>query len=310
MIPKIIISLVSIVRDITGRRSPLLNTYINYFLHFKRFPNLKAPCSFSEKLLWLKLNNYNHSPIASVCADKYLVRKYVEEAGLSYMLNELYCVASSFDQIDWDSIPNEFVLKLNTGAGCNLVCRNKEQLDFMPVRLKTKEWLSLEYYVPFSEYQYKTERKLLLVEKFLPLHNDEYDPEDYKFYCFNGRPLAVLCLCGRDECGHPKYGFFMDESWLFLGNVGKYHPIPLEKVPEKPSCFDEMLDAAKRLSAEFPFARVDFYLPVGFDHPVFGEITLTPGAGIYASELPVHGVSMGDLLRLPSEDSAEEDLDE
>lgn len=265
-----------VARLATGIISPRANTYLNYFAHNRKLPNLREPKSFSEKLLKLKLENYNDNPLVMQCADKIRVRDYVEQCGYGHLLNTLICTFNNPEDLDWKNLPQRFALKLNTGAGYNIICKDKSLLDEREVAVRIRGWKRARPWVEYSERQYRFEPRYL-VEEYMEVSGDACSPEDYKIYCFNGKPLAILCIAGRDSCGHPRWGYFMDPEWRFIGDARKYEPVSEEDVAPCPKFLDTALDAAAALSAPFPFVRVDFYFPDPDGMPVFGEMTFTPG---------------------------------
>ncbi|WP_297631694.1 ATP-grasp fold amidoligase family protein [uncultured Slackia sp.] len=280
----------------TGLLTPKVNTYLNYYGHNRRLPNLNEPKSFSEKLLKLKLENYNSNPLVKKCADKVSVREYVRERGYGAMLNEVLGVYSDPDDIPWGSLGDRFVVKLNTGAGCNLICSNIADLDLNEAKRTVRSWKKVKPWVLYSEYQYKT-RKQWIVEKYLDISSDGVLPEDYKVYCFGGKAKAILCISGRFS-SDASYGYFMSPDWQFMGSVnGKdYRCVREDGLPPKPDYLRLMIDAAEALSVPFPFVRVDFYIPEINSYPIFGEMTFTPAGGVYTSETLIEGKSMGELL--------------
>lgn len=288
---------VSTARNVTGSVSPKLNTYLNYFGHNGRLPNLKEPKTFSEKLLKLKLEDYNRNPLVKQCADKIRVREYVEQCGYGHLLNGLIRTFDNPEDLDWEGLPERFVLKLNTGAGYNPICKDKALFDERRVRAALREWRKAKPWMAYSEMQYRFEPRFL-VEEYLELSGDARSPEDYKIYCFNGKPLAILCIAGRDESGHPRWGYFMDPEWRFVADSGKYEPVGESDVAPRPKELVTALSAAEVLSRPFPFVRVDFYFPDSEGAPVFGEMTFTPAGGIYASEVSISGRTMGELLEV------------
>lgn len=284
----------AIFRNTLTRISPRLHAKVVYFFKEKKRLDLKEPRGFSEKILKLKIEDYNTNPLVRKCADKYRVRDYVKDKGCAHLLNELYAAYDSPEEIDWDSLPESFALKLNTGCACNYFCQDKSKADKEEVMAKLRGWMKKKPWLGYAEMQYKVRKKILL-EKYL---TDESGglPVDYKVYCFHGEPVAVFYLCGRFS-GEMHGGFF-DKDWNYLG-IGKEPVIPeLEKheIPDKPSCLDEMLDASARLSDEFAFVRIDFYQINS--KPVFGEMTFTPRGGFDVSECDINGKPMAEYLNV------------
>lgn len=269
--------------------SPRLNTQLNFFLAFRRFANLDPPRTFAEKISWLKLYRYRNDSLVIRCADKFAVRGYVEEAGLGHLLNELIGVYHSPKEIPWAELPNEFVLKWNFGAGYNCIFPSKEAERIGQAARDLERWGRKRYWLLHSELQYKTADPCILCERFL---NPAPQPDllDYKFYCFHGEPKAVLVI---DRGQEQKKGVFMTLEWERLADIPhKYAPF----LPSKPSSLPVMTAAARALSRPFPFVRVDFYEWRG--QAVFGEMTFTPGAGIFPSEAQIDGRAMGEYISI------------
>ena len=127
--------------------SPELNTRLHFREKFGRKLNLNHPNTFNEKLLWLKLKRYNNDPLVIQCADKYRVREYVEQCGCGHILNELYDVYDSAEEISWEKLPSQFVLKWNFGAGMNIVCSDKSKLNQDEVIGQLKRWGKCKYWL-------------------------------------------------------------------------------------------------------------------------------------------------------------------
>ena len=289
-------SLASKFRNLLTVISPTLHAYVVYFFKYKKPLHLNPPKTFSEKVIWLKLKDYNSNPLVKQCADKYAVRGYVEEKGLKSLLNDLIGVYDSPEEIKWDELPDRFAIKLNTGCGCNYICKDKSAQDERQVYDKLHSWMKTNHWIGYAEMQYKTEKKLL-VEKYLS-DSSGNPPVDYKVYCFNGKPVLVFYLCGRFS-GEMHGGFF-DPDWNYLG-IGReayIKPLTEDEIPKRPRSLETMFDAAKKLSQPFPFVRIDFYDVDG--RAMFGEMTFTPRGGFEVSECDINGKTMAELLTLPS----------
>lgn len=270
--------------------SPTLNTKVRYREVFHKPLSLENPVTFHEKLLWLKLYKYNHDPLIAQCADKYAVREYVKACGCENLLNELHGVYDSVDEIVWEALPKQFVLKWNFGSGMNVVCADKAQLDVEKTIGQLRKWGRSRYWLPYSEMHYKDIPKKIVCEAYLADGAHDTLP-DYKVYCFHGEPLAVLVM--RDR-GKNMNAQFFDTDWNKLENDAGYYAVS-SKIP-KPSCFDDMIRAAKKLSAAFPFVRCDFY--VVQDKVFFGELTFTPAGGLYTYRTDINGKDMAEYLIL------------
>lgn len=273
--------------------SPRLNTKVRYKAALGRKIDLDNPKLFNEKGQWLKLNKYNNDPTVIKCADKYAVREYIREQGCGEILNDIIAVYDSVDQIDWDALPNEFVMKWNFGCGYNLICSDKSKLDIAAAKKKLKKWGRKKYHLHFSEMQYKYAPKKLIVEKYLKPANG-LQPEDYKFYCFGGKAEYVMICLGR-ETGKTAFYFF-DRDWNLVPLNPRGKAAPKGFTIPKPQGIDEMFAYAERLSAPFPFVRMDFYNIDG--KTVFGEMTFTP-AGFLDPDYTPEGLKiLGDKLDL------------
>lgn len=184
------------------------------------------------------------------------------------------------------------MLKLNVGCGCNYICAQKNQTNERLVLAEMKRWIKKKPWLGYAEMQYKGVEKKILVEKYLAGQNGGA-PEDYKIYCFDGQPLAILYMSGRFS-GKLRVGFF-DRDWNYLGNEkAAYEALDESDLPERPQSLSTMLTAAEKLSAGFPFVRVDFFEVD--QKAVFGEMTFTPAAGFDVSEVEINGRSMAEYL--------------
>ena len=168
--------------------SPLLNTKAIYRERFGKRLDLNHPETLNEKTLWLKFNTYWNNPLVKQCADKYRVREYVKEAGCEDILCNLIGAYKRPGDIDWDELPDQFALKLNIGCGYNYIVTDKAKEDRQIVFAKMFRWLKRapKAWLGYSEMQYKDVDPVILIEEYLGGPNGEL-PEDYKFYCINGK---------------------------------------------------------------------------------------------------------------------------
>ena len=243
-----------------------------YYQVMQKKLNLRNPQTFHEKLNWLKLYYYN--PLTTKIVDKYLVRDYVKEKiGKKYLI-PLIGVYNSFEEIDFNKLPNKFVIKCNHDSGSYIICEDKEKLDLTKVKEKINYHLCKNYYYQWREKPYKKVKPKIIIEKYMSdKKTDSFD--DYKFMCFNGEVDSVM-LCTDRKSGNPKFLFF-DKSW----KLQKYNKASLDKnlkvaVP-KPKRLEEMFEIASKLSKGFPFVRVDLYY--ANNKIYFGELTFFPQAG-------------------------------
>lgn len=270
--------------------SPELNTKFLYIMNFKKKLDLDNPITLEEKLLWLKLKNYNYSELVGKCSDKVQVREYIKQKGLSHILNDVIGIYNDASEIIWDQLPNRFVIKWNFGATMNLICNDKDKLDIEATCKQLNKWKKNKYWLPYSEMQYKRIPKKIIIEKFL-MEEENKSLTDYKVYCFNGEPLAILVM--HDRGGVMKTEFF-DTSWNKLENTLKY--VEPKEPTKKPSCLEKLLEVSRSLSAPFPFVRCDYYIVKG--RVIFGEMTFTPAGGLFLSQTKVNGKDMSEYLVL------------
>lgn len=273
--------------------SPVLNTKVTYFMKFKKRLDLKEPKDLKEKILWLKLRDYETNPLVRQCADKYAVRSYVQEKGCEDILVPLIAAYDTVDEIDWEALPEAFAMKWNFGCGFNIICPDKSKLDIPRAVEKLKKWGKTRYHLGYSEMQYKDVPKKIIVEQYLKPESGTL-PEDYKIYCFNGKPLAVLFLAGRNTDN--MQAVFMDPQWNLLGQTGKAKYKELTAIPSRPVALEQLLKCAEKLSQPFEFVRVDFYEIDG--RVYFGELTFTPAGGFDVSQCMIDGKTMGELLEI------------
>lgn len=274
--------------------SPKLNTKVCYLVKFKRNLDLKHPITLNDKILWLKFNTYYDNPTIKQCADKLRVRDYLTNNGYGYLLNDLLGVYYNVDEIDWNTLPDRFALKLNVGCACNIIVPDKSKLDINKTKDTMKKWLKSNYWLGWSELQYKDVKPCILIEKYLG-SDDGKLPEDYKFYCFNGKAKYVMVCVDREIGKHAAFYYF-DRNWTMMPYSADYFDNPNRIIPRPPH-IEEAFDVAEKLSKEFPFVRADLFI---IDHKiVFGELTFTPSAGLDQSRLPETDKLLGEQLILP-----------
>lgn len=262
---------------------------IKYRISMGRPLNWKNPQTFTEKLNWLKL--YDHNPIYPKIVDKWEVMDFVKER-----IGEEYCVKkygiwNSFDEIDFDALPNRFVLKCTHDSGGVVICKDKASFDKDSARKKLETSLKRNYYLFSREWQYKEIKPRILAEEYLEDSNSK-DLPDYKFFCFDGEVKFLYVATGRGE-GKTCFDFF-DTEYNHLP-VRQHYPNAATP-PEKPECYDEMLELAKKLSKGFKHVRVDFFMVNGKVY--FGELTLTHMAGYHPFEPTEYDEIFGRYLHL------------
>lgn len=264
----------------------------------KRPLDFNNPQTFTEKLQWIKI--FDATPIKSRLADKYLVRRWVaEKIGEQYLI-PLLGVWNDFDDINFDELPDQFVLKCNHGSGFNVIVRDKKTFDKRQAREKLNAWLAVDYSVFFLEMHYTRINRKIIAEKFMA-NGDLPDIENYKFWCFNGEPIFCGFDSGRTADGNIdnlRIDYF-DMDWKPNDFENGAHPRSdhPEKIP-RPKNFKLMKKLAATLAEGFAFVRVDFYEIDGKVY--FGEMTFTPGAGNFYYKSVGTDEYLGELLKLPT----------
>lgn len=276
--------------------------YLKWLFRLKmgRRLNLDNPQTFSEKLQWLKL--YNRKPEYTQMVDKYEAKKYVASIiGEEYIIPTLG-VWDKFDDIDFDSLPNQFVLKTTHGGGSTgvVICKNKSLLNKDNARRKLNRSLKKCIYRDFREWPYKNVSRRIIAEQYIEVEGQS-DLPDYKFFCFNGVPQ--YCQVIRDRNTNETIDFY-DMEWNHMPFVG-LNPVQSGigyvakngiKPVDKPGKLHEMISICKQLSNNIPFARVDMY--VINNRTYFGEITFFPASGMGYFDPSEWNLKLGEMINL------------
>jgi hypothetical protein len=255
--------------------------------------NLENPQTYNEKIQWLKL--YDSTPLKTKLSDKYLVRDWVKEKiGEKYLI-PLIGVYDKFEDIDFNGLPNKFVIKANHGSGWNVIVKDKAALNIAERQKEFKDWMSKNFaYVFGLELQYKNIVPKIIIEEYLENNNDEL--YDYKIWCFDGKPKYILFASGRKQS--LKLVFF-DTNWgkqeFWLQN----YPINKEEI-KKPDNLNEMLSLSEVLSKGFAHVRVDFYR-LNDGTIKFGEMTFSTASGVCRWNPPKYDLELGKLIKLPKD---------
>ena len=236
--------------------------------------NYRHPKDISEKVMWL--TRYDRDPLKTRCADKYLVRDYVASKGLEDILIPMIGVWDHASDIDFASLPDEFVLKCNHGSGWNVICTDKSALDIEEAREKLEMWLGMKYGVDMQEIQYFDIPPKIIGEEFMPFLGG--DVVDYKFHCSRGKVHSCFVAYDRSTVDpHQVCYDHYDIDWNRTDDI-KEKFRPNRRLLPKPQRYEDMLKIASKLSEDFPYVRVDLY-NCG-DKVFFGELTFTPFSGI------------------------------
>lgn len=264
---------------------------IQYRIKLGRYPNLKSPQRYTEKLQWYKL--YYRTELMTQCSDKYLVRKYVESKGLGNILNKLYAVYDSVDEINIDLLPDKFVMKTTNGSGTNYICTDKAKLNLDVIKKEFSKWLKRDIYSSGREWSYKNIKPRIIVEELLEDGSNTFSGiNDYKFFCFNGKPKYVVLDVDR-YVDHKRNIYDID--WSYMDVFYEYPK--LGDVIKKPEGFEEMVRVANILCEDFPCVRVDLYC---VNHRVyFGELTFYPSTGYIQFEPDEFDYELGCQFMIP-----------
>lgn len=256
------------------------------------WPNLNEPATFSEKLQWIKL--FDHNPLYTTMVDKYLVKEYVaSKIGKEYIIPTLG-VWDSPENICWDFLPNQFVLKVTHDSGGLVICKDKSDIDIQSIKSILQSSLERNYYLHSREWPYKDVKRRIIAENFM-VDSESADLCDFKIHCFNGEPKFIL-VC-RDR--HSSNGLtedFYDTGWNHMPIKRPKHP-NAETPMQKPAELDKMFQLARVLSKDVPFVRTDFYI---VNHRVyFGELTFFPASGMTPFIPEKWDKEIGSWLKLP-----------
>lgn len=254
--------------------------------------DLEEPITFNEKIQWLKL--YDRKPEYTMMVDKYAVRQYIADTlGEEYLI-PLLGVWNDPEEIDFNALPNQFVLKCNHNSGLGMcICKDKSKLDIKSVKRKLRKGLKQDYYLTGREWPYKNVQRKIIADKYM-VEEDGMELKDFKFYCFNSE--AKLCLvCSDRFTGKGLHFTFFDRDWNVLP-FERGFPSYREGF-HRPLNYEKMIELAEKLAYGIPFVRVDFYEINGKIY--FGELTLHPGSGFNGFSPKEWDYTLGNWIRLP-----------
>lgn len=254
-----------------------------------KIANLENPRLFSEKLQWYKLNH--RDPLMQRVANKYTVRDYISETGYGCLLNDLIGVYTDVGQIDFDKLPNQFVLKGTHGSGFNIIVKDKSRLNRRHAKMMMRSWLNQHIAWSGREWVYEKMPRHIIAEKYLEDESGEL--RDYKFYCFNGIPAFMQLEVGRGT-DHNTRNFY-DMDWKLMP-FGKELPHNPNLNVERPKMFDEMKAIAADLCKPFQYVRVDLYQVGGKVY--FGELTFFPAGGAPDFVPAIYDAEVGKMWKL------------
>jgi len=286
-----ILSMLSFIPD-----EPMVR--LQYRIKLGRKLNLKNPQRFSEKMQWYKLRYRNPDMIR--CVDKYDVRFYVEEKGLSSILIPCYGVYDSVEDVDWDALPNQFVMKDTLGGGgvSVVIVKNKAEEDLNKLKRIAGGWTKINAHRRGAGREwpyYSGKNHRILFEAYV-----ESDPAsgglvDYKFFCFNGRAEYLYVITDRELGNGACFGVF-DAQFKQLP-VARKDERRMERIVEKPGNYETLKQVAEKLADQYPEVRIDLYDQDGTI--LFGEITFYDGSGYVMFEPDEFDYELGKAFKLP-----------
>lgn len=262
--------------------------------------NLDEPKRFTEKIQWLKL--YGMGDIETQLADKWLVRKWVQEKIGSEYLFDVFGAWKCFEDIPFERLPDKFMLKGNHGSHMNYLVE-KDSIDYAQIKKEINRWLQTDYAFSMGcfELQYLNIPRLIIAEKYMTM-DDNSEIKDYKFHCFNGKPIFCEVICDRSTAETIDY---FDMDWKHQSFIDEAETSKIKNSSsniEKPKSFETMLNLAKILCHDFVYVRVDLYDING--NVYFGEMTFTPAGGGDVFSPDSADFMLGDMLVLPQSKKA------
>lgn len=269
--------------------------YLLYWVRTGKKLNLKNPQTFNEKLQWLKL--YDRKPEYAQMVDKFEAKQYAAAViGKEHIIPTLG-VWSRFEEINFDALPEQFVLKCTHDSGGLVVVRDKASLDRAAAKAKIDHSLKQNYYIHGREWPYKNVIPRIIAEKYMEDH-DQKRLFDYKFYCFNGEPKYLYISEGLENHETARISF-LTLDWDFA-EFGRSDFRPFRELPPKPKSFEQMVEIAKKLSAGHRFLRVDLYYIK--DQIYFSELTFTPCGGCMPFQPEEWDHRLGQFLLLENQE--------
>lgn len=256
--------------------------------------NLENPKTFSEKLQWLKL--HDRKPIYTIMVDKVEAKKYVASIiGEEYIIPTI-AVWNSVDEIDWNVLPSQFVMKCSHDSGGIVICKDKSKLNKRKATEIMRKGLKRRYFWQNREWPYKDVTPRIIVEEYME-DKETNELRDYKFFCFDGVVKALFIASERQKKGEETKFDFFDENYNHLPIING-HP-NAAVIPQKPIRFEDMKVLASKLSKGFPHLRVDFYEMNGKIY--FGELTFSHWSGMVPFEPVEWDYKLGEWIILPTE---------
>ncbi|HOJ10478.1 MAG TPA: ATP-grasp fold amidoligase family protein [Clostridiales bacterium] len=284
----------SILSDLKAKKNRRLDDETYFKKRYRSYVGkdliLDNPQTFNEKLLWLQI--HDHNPLYTKLADKYLVKKNVADTIGEKYVTPLIGVWNSADEIPFEKLPNEYVLKCNHDCGSVFIKRSGDTVNEKKIRKKFNKALKRNYYDVGRVWSYKNIKPLVFCEELISTKDGKV-PKDYKIFCFDGEPKFAFVASNRGE--DTKFDFY-DMNWNRIP-VKQHYPNSKLDIP-KPEQFNEMVECARKLSKNIPQVRVDFYIDAN-GNVIFGEMTFCHFSGKEPFEPEEYDSLFGKYIKLP-----------
>lgn len=260
--------------------------YVVYLIETGKLLRLKQPQTYNEKIQWLKINDKNH--LFSTWSDKFLVREFIKQKiGNDYLIPTIG-IYENPDQINFNELPDKFVIKISNGSGTNILCTSKQTFDIKSSKRLLQKWMKRNGSMFGREWVYRVHKPKIIIEEFLEVY-DGSTPKDYKFMCFNGK--VKLIQLHNDRFGKHTNDFYdihWNKTYIMQGvpNSNNKEPIPKK--------FSEMVNISETIAKDTKYCRVDLYYVN--DKIYFGEITLYPTSGFCLFEDNKHDYMLGNWI--------------
>jgi hypothetical protein len=288
------------IRRIQCRFNPEKEVDRCYYPTFNKHWDYNNPKDLIEKIFWMEL--YTDTSLWTKCADKYRIREFIGERGLLEYMPKLYGHWDKVKDINFEELPNSFVIKSNNGCATVKVVTDKSKLNIKRLKRELWQWLHLPFGADNAQFHYWNIKPCIIAEELLQNDYESLSPNslvDFKVYCINGEPQFIWAAYNRvnmhvhvqcydtDWNPHPEY---------LVNTMSHYVYDPNDAPIEKPACLNELLNVARKISAPFPQLRADFYIVKG--RPIIGEMTFSQGYGFLKIEVYEKLGEMIDLSKI------------
>lgn len=272
------------------QKHPTLYLRLVYYRITGCLLHLNKPNTFNEKIQWLKIYDYPTNKLVIKCTDKYRINDYLKDKELESINAKLLGCWKSFDEINFESLPNKFLLKTNNASGTNFFCEDKNKIEVDSLKTKFNEWLKNDYGDFSLERHYSKIIPKIIAEEYLEFSDENLE---YNFYCFNGIIRFCKVVSFDDKEIKSGKGRCYDTNWYEL--PFDYDEKKLVKV-NRPPQYDYMLEVCEKIAQDFDFVRIDFFQCI--DKVVLGELTFSPGSGFATTFNKFAQEKMGNWLEL------------